>query len=115
MRLVPVEQVAANIRAIDDPVLRGKVQKALHMLHRTLELYRYILSCQISVRYRIADIRAVVWCQQQQQLQQQVPLLTMRVSYRCTRSFQALGHITQLQRRQGFDGAAAPHEGGTTA
>jgi hypothetical protein len=58
MRLVPVEQVAANIRAIDDPVLRGKVQKALHMLHRTLELYRYSLSCQISLLYRIADIRA---------------------------------------------------------
>lgn len=40
MRLVPVEHIAASIRAIDDPVLRGKVQKALHMLYRTLELYR---------------------------------------------------------------------------
>eukprot|EP00878_Enallax_costatus_P028716 GHUV01031051.1.p1 GENE.GHUV01031051.1~~GHUV01031051.1.p1 ORF type:complete len:571 (+),score=152.40 GHUV01031051.1:434-2146(+) len=40
MQVIPVEQVAAGIRAIDDTVLRGKVQKALHMLHRTLELYR---------------------------------------------------------------------------
>ena len=40
MQVIPVEQVAASIRAIDDTVLRGKVQKALHMLHRTLELYR---------------------------------------------------------------------------
>jgi hypothetical protein len=40
MKPVPVEQIAASIRAIDDPVLRGKIQKALHMLHRTLELYK---------------------------------------------------------------------------
>lgn len=40
MRYITLDEVAAGIRAIDDTVLRGKVQKALHMLHRTLELYR---------------------------------------------------------------------------
>jgi hypothetical protein len=65
MRLVPVEQVAANIRAIDDPVLRGKVQKALHMLHRTLELYRCgfrsdlgALSCCGAKRCRLVSATA---------------------------------------------------------
>lgn len=42
MRVVSVQEVAASIRAIDDPVLRGKIHKALHMLHRTLELYRCV-------------------------------------------------------------------------
>eukprot|EP00879_Flechtneria_rotunda_P020950 GHRR01022060.1.p1 GENE.GHRR01022060.1~~GHRR01022060.1.p1 ORF type:complete len:191 (+),score=79.25 GHRR01022060.1:242-814(+) len=41
MRLVSVREVAESIRQIDDPVLRGKVHKALHMLRRTLELYRH--------------------------------------------------------------------------
>jgi hypothetical protein len=40
MSFVPVETLAHRIRTIDDHVLRGKVQKALHLLHRTLELYR---------------------------------------------------------------------------
>eukprot|EP00775_Hariotina_reticulata_P011537 gene11537-11680_t len=40
MRFVTVPELVVSIRAIDDPVLRGKIQKALHMLHRTLELYR---------------------------------------------------------------------------
>jgi hypothetical protein len=40
MPFVPVAEVARRIRALQDPVLRGKVQKALHLLHRTLELYR---------------------------------------------------------------------------
>ena len=40
MSFVPVHELAERNRSIDDPVLRGKVQKALHLLHRTLELYR---------------------------------------------------------------------------
>jgi len=40
MSFVSVEELLHRISTIDDPVLRGKVQKALHLLHRTLELYR---------------------------------------------------------------------------
>jgi hypothetical protein len=40
MSFVPVQELAQRISSIDDPVLCGKVQKALHLLHRTLELYR---------------------------------------------------------------------------
>lgn len=41
MSFVSVEELLHRISTIDDPVLRGKVQKALHLLHRTLELYRH--------------------------------------------------------------------------
>jgi hypothetical protein len=40
MVFVSVEELAGRIRGIQDPVLRGRVQKALHLLHRTLQLYR---------------------------------------------------------------------------
>lgn len=43
---VSVEDLAQRIRTIDDPVLRGKVQKALHLLHRTLELYRSVCAAR---------------------------------------------------------------------
>jgi hypothetical protein len=65
MRLVPVEQVAASIRAIDDPVLRGKIHKALHMLHRTLELYKYAIYILFSCAGRsLAGASVLYMCQQ---------------------------------------------------
>lgn len=40
MTIVTVEELAARVRAIADPVLHGKVSKALSLLQRTLALYR---------------------------------------------------------------------------
>lgn len=40
MSLVTVEELAARVRCIADPVLHGKVSKALSVLQRTLALYR---------------------------------------------------------------------------
>lgn len=51
---IPVQELAQRIRTIEDPVLRGKVQKALHLLHRTLELYQcvrcHLLLCKHRTR-----------------------------------------------------------------
>jgi hypothetical protein len=41
MILVHVEELAARVRGIADPVLHGKVSKALSLLQRALALYRY--------------------------------------------------------------------------
>lgn len=66
-QFVPVQEVAARIRAIDDPVLRGKVAKALHLLRRTLELYRCAPPASLA-RSRVEGAAAGGGGQQHQQL-----------------------------------------------
>ena len=50
--IVPVDVLAARLRAVEDPLLQGKVAKALGVLCRAFALYRW--ACGVA-----ADARAI--------------------------------------------------------